>query len=113
MRVVISMLHSTSAVRDAYLGRDGIVKTEGGSKASLFIDCSTVSPAVTREIAAEVASSPLHHSARPFSDCSAAHPAFVDAPVSGELTAASAATLTFIVSCGKAETMDHQVESVD
>ena len=96
-RVVFTLLPSTSAVRDAFLGTDGITRAQGGIKPSLFIDCSTMSPAASREIAREVERSSLHHSARPFPGLSAAHPAFVDAPVSGELTAASAATLTFMV----------------
>lgn len=91
------MLPSESALRQAYLGRKGVVKAEGGVKPSLFLDCSTVGPFASQEIAAEVQRCPLHHAARPFPDCSAAHPAMLDAPVSGESTAASAGTLTFMV----------------
>ena len=97
-RVVISLLSSTSEVKDAYLGSQGVIRAKGGVKPSLFIDCSTVSPAACREIGVEVGKSNLHHDARPFPDCSAAHPTMLDAPISGlEHTAASAATLTFMV----------------
>ena len=98
MRVIVSLLPSTSKVREAYLGSQGVIKAKGGVKPSLFIDCSTISPAACREIGMEIGKSNLHHNARPFSDCSAAHPAMLDAPISGgELTAATAATLTFTV----------------
>ena len=98
MRVVVSLLPSTSKVREAYLGSEGVIKAKGGIKPSLLIDCSTISPAACREIGIEIGKSSLHQKARPFPDCSAAHPAMLDAPITGgELTAASAATLTFMV----------------
>lgn len=97
VRVIISMLPSTSNVQRAYLGRDGIVHAEGGVRPSLLIDCSTIDPQSSREIAAEVQHVRLHHNSRPFEGCSAAHPAMIDAPVSGGVTGASASTLTFMV----------------
>ena len=111
-RVVITMLPSSSAVRDAYLGRNGLIQASRGLQPSLFIDCSTVSPATSQEIATEVQKCALHHEARPFPGCSAAHPAFLDAPASGELTAATAATLTFMVhTCLKSVILTHTILS--
>ena len=69
----------------------------GGTKASLLIDCSTISPNTSREIAAAVSDARLHSSAQPFPGCSSRTPAFVDAPVSGGTSGASAATLSFMV----------------
>lgn len=65
---------------------------------ALLIDSSTIDPPTARELDAAVAASSLHHDARPCSDCSAAHPSLIDAPVSGGITGAAKATLTFMVS---------------
>ncbi len=70
----------------------------GGVRAALLIDSSTIDPPTARELDAAVAASSLHHDARPCSGCSAAHPSLIDAPVSGGITGASKATLTFMVS---------------
>ena len=70
----------------------------GGVRPALLIDSSTIDPPTARELDAAVASSSLHQDSRPCSGCSAAHPALIDAPVSGGITGASKATLTFMVS---------------
>ena len=44
-----------------------------------------------------MAKAQLHRSATSVPGCSVAHPVFVDAPVSGGVTGASAATLSFMV----------------
>ncbi|CAL5223421.1 g5934 [Coccomyxa viridis] len=98
VRVLITMLPACAQVREAYCGKDGILSADGGTKASLLIDCSTISPTTSREIAAAVSEARLHSGAQPFPGCSNRAPAFIDAPVSGGTTGASAATLSFM--CG-------------
>lgn len=96
--VIVTMLPSAQHVREVYLGQDGILKAEGGVRAALLIDSSTIDPPTAREVDAAVATASLHHDAKPCSGCSAAHPSLIDAPVSGGITGASKATLTFM--CG-------------
>lgn len=77
---VVSMLPADGHVRDAYLG-DGGVCTAAPAGA-LLIDCSTISVDGARSVAA---------------GAKALGFAFVDAPVSGGVAAASGASLTFMV----------------
>lgn len=63
-----------------------------GRRKSASTDMTTV----LHQVAAEVAGAQLHRGASPVPGCSVAHPAFVDAPVSGGVTGASAATLSFM-----------------
>ena len=95
--MILSMLPSSENVREAYLGPRGVAAAEGGIRASLLIDCSTIDPVSSRQIAQAMQAAPLHSSARPFWECGEAHPAMIDAPVSGGVTGASAGTLTFMV----------------
>lgn len=95
--MIISMLPSTAEVREVYLGESGIAKADGGVVPALLIECSTIDPRSSREIADATQRIALHRTSRPFHGCSAAHPAMIDAPVSGGVTGASAATLTFMV----------------
>ena len=74
------------------------MRPTGGVRAALLIDSSTIDPPTAREVDAAVATAALHHDAKPCSGCSAAHPSLIDAPVSGGITGASKATLTFMVS---------------
>ena len=98
VRVMFSMLPSAKSTRDAFLGRDGVVKAERGCIPSLFIDCSTMEPAESRRLRSEIQeTATLHHDSRPFEGCSAAQPAFLDAPVSGGVAAARSGSLTFMV----------------
>jgi len=77
---IVTMLPNNDIVKAVYQGSDGVFSSM--KTGSFLIDCSTVDPAVSKDLAA-VASE---------SDC-----AFVDAPVSGGVNAASAGTLTFMV----------------
>ena len=78
--IVVTMLPKGDHVRAVYLGDDGIVAA--ADQGTLFIDCSTIDVATAREVEAAVA---------------AAGKSMVDAPVSGGVGGAAAATLTFMV----------------
>ena len=84
----MTMLPTHDHVRDVYLGKDGILT--GIPAGTLFVDSSTISIAVTRELAAEVKRR----------NCK-----MIDAPVSGGTHGAEAATLTFMVG-GDAEDLE-------
>ena len=71
---------NTAMSRQVILGKNGLV--EGGSKGSVIIDCSTVSPSASRSIAAELAERGID---------------FLDAPCTGSKSGAENATLTFMV----------------
>ena len=75
---VVSMLPNGAIVSSVY-ANDVIGKAPAGA---VFLDCSTIDVATTREVAA---------------DAEAAGYAMVDAPVSGGIAAAEAGTLTFMV----------------
>ncbi|MGE0034174.1 MAG: 3-hydroxyisobutyrate dehydrogenase [Xanthobacteraceae bacterium] len=78
--VVITMLPAGEHVSDVYLAADGVLASvEAGT---LLIDCSTIDVETARAIAAAAAERGLD---------------MVDAPVSGGVTGAQAATLTFMV----------------
>jgi 3-hydroxyisobutyrate dehydrogenase len=78
--VIITMLPAGEQVREVYLGEQGIL---GAAPAqALLIDCSTIDVDTAREIASAA-------QARGF--------AMVDAPVSGGVAGAQAASLTFMV----------------
>lgn len=78
--VVISMLPAGKHVRELYLGEQGLGKVL--DKGTLVIDSSTIDAATAREVAQGLAKRGID---------------FVDAPVSGGVAGAAAATLTFIV----------------
>jgi 3-hydroxyisobutyrate dehydrogenase len=78
--VVITMLPSGNEVREVYLGAGGIV--EDANAGTLLIDCSTIDVETARAVAAEAEKKGLM---------------MLDAPVSGGVTGATAATLTFMV----------------
>ena len=82
--VVISMLPAGAHVRSVYLGNDGVLAT--AAKGALLIDCSTI----------DVDSAKAVHEAASKSSFD-----FLDAPVSGGVGGAEAATLTFM--CGGTE----------
>ena len=77
---VITMLPSSPHVRRAYTAEHGIL--HGVSKGVLLIDCSTIDPLTARDVAM---------------DATAHGNPMLDAPVSGGVTGAEAATLTFMV----------------
>lgn len=78
--VLISMLPASQHVEGLYLGDNGILA--GVDPATLVIDCSTISPASARKVAAAAAERGIN---------------MLDAPVSGGVGGAVAGTLTFIV----------------
>ncbi|MDF4361293.1 NAD(P)-binding domain-containing protein, partial [Vibrio parahaemolyticus] len=81
---VITMLPAGSHVRSVYLGdlHGGVGVMNLVAPNTLLIDCSTIDPDSARLVANEAANKRL---------------LFVDAPVSGGVAGAKAATLTFIV----------------
>ena len=82
--LVISMLPSPAAVNGLYLGERGVLETI--DKNALIIDCSTIDADTARRVAAAAADAGRR---------------MIDAPVSGGVGGAKAATLTFI--CGGPE----------
>jgi len=84
------MLPGNAQVRDAYwLADDSILSSVAAG--TRLIDCSTIAPAIAREIAAKA---------------EAAGCEFVDAPVSGGVVGAEAATLTFMVGAATADAVE-------
>ena len=78
--VIITMLPAGNDVRDVYLGEAGILNTINSQ--SLLIDCSTIDVKTAREVAVEAENKGFE---------------MLDAPVSGGVMGAKAATLTFMV----------------
>jgi 3-hydroxyisobutyrate dehydrogenase len=79
-RIVMSMLPVGQHVREAYAGAGGVFAH--ATPGSLLIDCSTIDVATARAVAAEAAELGFP---------------MLDAPVSGGVGGAAAATLTFMV----------------
>ena len=79
--VVVTMLPAGEHVRAVYLGADGVIAAAAGSGAVL-VDSSTIDVMTAREVIAAASESGL---------------SMVDAPVSGGVGGAEAATLTFMV----------------
>jgi 3-hydroxyisobutyrate dehydrogenase len=79
--VVITMLPAGKQVREVYLGPNGII--ENANAGTLLIDCSTIDVETARAVATAAEQKGL---------------LMIDAPVSGGVTGAAAATLTFM--CG-------------
>jgi len=78
--LVITMLPAGAQVREVYLGPSGII--ENANAGTLLIDCSTIDVATARDVAAAAEARGL---------------LMLDAPVSGGVGGATAATLTFMV----------------
>lgn len=78
--VVLASLPRPEVVREAALGREGIV---AGGRARLFVDLSTTGPKVAVEVAAGLAAHDI---------------AALDAPVSGGIAGAKAGTLAIMLS---------------
>lgn len=78
--MVITMLPSSPHVRRAYLGDTGVLA--GAAPGTPLVDCSTIDPLTARDVAMEARAK----------GCS-----LLDAPVSGGVGGAEAATLTFMV----------------
>jgi 3-hydroxyisobutyrate dehydrogenase len=78
--IVITMLPAGAQVREVYLRNDGVLA--GVPPGTLLVDSSTIDVDTAREVAQAAADKGL---------------AMIDAPVSGGVTGAQAATLTFMV----------------
>ena len=74
-----------------YTGADGILSDRAKVEGTLMIDCSTIAPGVAQEVA----------KAAYATGCD-----FVDAPVSGGVVGAEAASLTFMVGANGADIVD-------
>ena len=85
--ILISMLPASEHVESLYL-KEGLLKDIDPS--TLIIDCSTIAPETSRKVAKEADKLGL---------------SMIDAPVSGGVAGAEAATLTFIVG-GRKESLD-------
>jgi 3-hydroxyisobutyrate dehydrogenase len=83
---IVTMLPAGREVRAVYGGRGGLI--EAAAPGTLLIDCSTIDVVTAREMAALAHESGL---------------AMIDAPVSGGVGGAEAATLTFMVGGPEAE----------
>lgn len=77
---VVTMLPEGSHVREVYLGSDGVIASAGTE--ALLIDCSTIDVETARAVNAAAGERDLE---------------VLDAPVSGGVAGATAATLTFMV----------------
>jgi len=84
--VVITMVPDTPDVELVLFGASGVA--EGAAAGSLLIDMSTIDPIATRSFAERLASNDV---------------AMLDAPVSGGIAGAHAATLTFMVGGSEAD----------
>ena len=80
VEIVIAMLPMGEHVRNVFLGDDGVLETV--APGTLLIDCSTIDVATARDIHQAAAAKGLD---------------MLDAPVSGGVGGAEAATLTFMV----------------
>lgn len=78
--VVFTMVTSSADVQAVVLGEEGLV--HGLAADSIVVDCSTIAPDVARAIAAQLAGKGIH---------------MLDAPVSGGVQGAEAATLAIMV----------------
>ena len=78
--IVITMLPAGPQVREVYLGEEGVLAH--ARKEALLIDCSTIDVETARAVAAAAADAGLQ---------------MLDAPVSGGVIGAEAASLTFMV----------------
>ncbi|KAM0714045.1 hypothetical protein Q7P37_011009 [Cladosporium fusiforme] len=96
--VTITCLPSPSIVKEVFQSilKDGALPFLGQQR--LFIDCSTIDPASSREVATAVRESQ--------------NGIFVDAPVSGGAAGARAGTLSFMFGASKDTTLVERVKSV-
>src|SRR6202163_4610308 len=83
VELVITMLPAREQVREVYLGQGGVLAS--AAPGTLLVDCSTVDVETARAVAAAAKVNELE---------------MLDAPVSGGVAGAQAATLTFMVGGG-------------
>ncbi len=86
--IIVTCVSDTPDVEAVVLGPAGVI--EGARPGALVIDCSTISPATTRDIAARLRERGVH---------------FLDAPVSGGSEGAAKGTLSIMVG-GEAEQVE-------
>jgi 2-hydroxy-3-oxopropionate reductase len=91
--LVITMLPNSPHVKEAVLGKDGVI--EGIRKGAIFVDMSSIAPAVAQEVAAKLAAQGVE---------------MLDAPVSGGEPKAIDGTLAIMV--GGKEAVFSQVKDV-
>ncbi|XP_018509161.1 probable 3-hydroxyisobutyrate dehydrogenase, mitochondrial isoform X1 [Brassica rapa] len=96
-QVVITMLPSSSHVMDVYTGTNGLLHGDNAIRPALLIDSSTIDPQTTRKISLAVSNCNLKDKRACFDADNWEKPVMLDAPVSGGVLAAEAATLTFMV----------------
>lgn len=87
VRAVVTMLPAAAHVLETVKGPEGLLSA-GGAPPPLLVDCSSTGPACAREVAAAM---------------QARGGAFADAPVSGGVPGAEAASLTFMVGGSEAD----------
>jgi 3-hydroxyisobutyrate dehydrogenase len=78
--IIVTCVSDTPDVERVILGEDGVI--HGAKAGSLVIDCSTISPQVTKEIAAKLAEKGIH---------------MLDAPISGGSEGAAKGTLSIMI----------------
>ncbi|MCC6168395.1 MAG: NAD(P)-dependent oxidoreductase [Caldilineaceae bacterium] len=78
--ITITCVSDTPDVEKVILGEDGVI--HGAKQGALVVDCSTISPQVTKEIAAKLAEKGIH---------------MLDAPISGGSEGAAKGTLSIMV----------------
>ena len=83
--IIITIVTDSAAVEEVILGTSGVI--EGASPGSVVVDMSTISPTVTRRIAAELKSKGVQ---------------MMDAPISGGDTGARSGTLSIMAGGEKA-----------
>jgi len=92
--IIITCVSDTPDVEAVILGEDGVIN--GAQSGTLVIDCSTISPQATREIAAKLAEKGIK---------------MLDAPVSGGSEGAAKGTLTIMVG-GAAEDVERAMPAL-
>ena len=78
--IIVTCVSDTPDVEAVILGQDGII--HGAKAGALVVDCSTISPQVTKDIAAKLNEKGIH---------------MLDAPISGGSEGAAKGTLTIMV----------------
>jgi 3-hydroxyisobutyrate dehydrogenase len=78
--IIITCVSDTPDVERVVLGEDGVI--HGAKAGALVVDCSTISPQVTKEIAAKLSEKGIH---------------ILDAPISGGSEGAAKGTLSIMV----------------
>lgn len=78
--IIVTCVSDTPDVERVILGEDGVI--HGAKNGALVIDCSTISPQVTKEIAAKLSEKGIH---------------MLDAPISGGSEGAAKGTLSIMI----------------